>query len=69
MVDTPEKTVAIAKFDPVVGTIVKFPPPSGELVNWFKLNPQVGDVCAVPTVLNPARVLSCQNFNTPVTGS
>ena len=33
----------------------------GEAVNAFLLNPYWGSVTAVPTVLKPARVLSCEN--------
>jgi len=44
----------------------KEPPDPGELVNSTRSNPYVGDVWAVPTVLNPARDLSCQYFKTPV---
>ena len=51
---------------PVVGVIVTAPPVPGEEVNSSKLNPYVGWVCAVPTVLNPARDLSCQYLRTPV---
>ena len=41
-------------------------PVAGDDVNSVKSNPYAGFVCAVPTVLNPASVLSCQNFKTPV---
>ena len=56
----------MAKLDPLVGTIVKFPPVPGELVNSCNSYPYVGLVCAVQTELKPAIVLSCQNFSTPV---
>ena len=49
--------------------ISKLPGAVGLLENWTNSYPYVGSVCAVPTVLNPARVLSCQNFNTPVVWS
>ena len=60
------KDVSIDKLEPLVGAIVKLPFVPGVAVNSFKLNPYVGLVCAVPTVLNPASVLSCQYFKTPV---
>ena len=46
-------------------TIVKLPPEVGDDENLVKLYPYCGSVCAVPTVLKPARVLSCQYFKTP----
>ena len=61
--------MSISKVDPDEGIIWTFPPVPGEAVNAFLLNPYWGSVNAVPTVLNPARVLSCQYFKTPVVGS
>ena len=61
--------MSISKVDPEDGTISTLPPLAGEAVNAFKLYPYVGFVNAVPTVLNPARVLSCWYFNTPVVES
>ena len=60
------KDVSIAKLEPLVGAIVKLTFVPGDAVNSFKINPYVGAVCAVPTVLNPASVRSCQYFRTPV---
>ena len=60
------KLVSISKVDPDEGAISTLPPVPGDAVNAFLLNPYWGDVLEVPTVLNPARVLSCQYFNTPV---
>jgi len=62
----PLKFESICKSTPEVGVIVKLPPVPGADVNSVKSYPYVGDVCAVPTVLKPATVLSCQYFKTPV---
>ena len=68
-VDRPVNPSSISKVDPDDGVISLLPPVPGEEVNAFKLNPYWGYVLAVPTVLKPARVLSCQYFNTPVVWS
>ena len=65
-VDRPVKFSSIFKLmlPPVID---KLPPVSGLPVNLFRLNPKEGLVIATPTVVNPAKVLSCHNFKTPVT--
>jgi hypothetical protein len=66
VVETPLNEVLIDKLT-LPPTIVRLPPEVGEVVNLVKSYPYAGVVCAVPTVLNPAKVLSCQYFKTPVT--
>ena len=62
----PVNVESIVRLDPEDGIIVKLPPVDGDDVNSVKSNPYDGVVCAVPSVLNPATVLSCQYFRTPV---
>ena len=60
-----EKFVLIDKLtDPP--TIFKLPPDPIEFVNGNKLNPYIGEVFCVASVLNPTKFLSCQYFKTPV---
>ena len=57
---------SILNCNPVLGVIVRVPSPDGVPVNCLREYPYVGFVWPIPAVVNPATVLSCHSFKTPV---